>query len=41
MFDLSASLIAGDVWIATANTGSTTQVGRMTQFSGFEVWATA
>lgn len=41
LFDLSASLIAGDVWIATANTGSTTQVGRMTQFSGFEVWATA
>ncbi|MCC6943129.1 MAG: hypothetical protein IT335_01050 [Thermomicrobiales bacterium] len=41
VLNLSASVVAGDVWIATANTGSTTQVGRVTQYSAFEVWATA
>lgn len=41
LLDLSASIASGDVWIATANTGSTTQVGRVTQYSAFEVWATA
>ncbi len=40
-FNLSASVNAGDVWIATANSGSTTQVGRITQYTAFEVWATA
>ena len=39
--NLSASMNAGDVWIATANSTSTTQVGRATQYSAFEVWATA
>ena len=41
VLDLSASVNAGDVWIATANSASTTQVGRVTQYSAFEVWATA
>ncbi len=41
VLNLSASVAAGDVWISTANMTSTTQVGRSTQYSAFEVWATA
>jgi hypothetical protein len=40
-FDVSASTTSGDVWLTTANVSSTTQVGRATMYSNFEVWATA
>ncbi|MGD9713320.1 MAG: hypothetical protein AB7V46_14800, partial [Thermomicrobiales bacterium] len=37
-FDASASLVAGDVWVGTAVVNSTTQPGRSTLYSDFEVW---
>lgn len=37
--DLSFAQDAADIWIATATVGSTTQPGRQTPYSAFEVWS--
>jgi hypothetical protein len=36
--DLSLSQIGGDIWIGTATVNSTTEPGRSTPYSAFEVW---
>jgi hypothetical protein len=37
--DLSASTMAGDIWIGTGTTNGTTQAGRSTLYNSFEVWS--
>jgi hypothetical protein len=39
--DLSTSIVAGDVWISAGNFAETTQPGRTTWYTHFEVWDTA
>jgi hypothetical protein len=39
--DLSTSIVAGDIWLSAGTLAETTQPGRTTWYTHFEVWDTA